>query len=74
MIHDQIRIRTLAQRDVIDPASLLKRLAELNATDAVKRWRTREFKELREMKDACGWFFNCVYAGLCVKGWSAAPA
>jgi hypothetical protein len=38
---------------VIDPASLLRRLAELSATDAVKRWRTREFKELREMKDAC---------------------
>jgi hypothetical protein len=35
MIHDQIRIRTLCQRDVIDPASFLKRLAELmSAADA----------------------------------------
>ncbi len=53
MIHDQIRIRALTQRDVIDPASLLKRLAALNAADKAKRWRTPEFKELREMKDAC---------------------
>jgi len=58
MIHDQIRIRTLVQRvekhGVIDPASLLKRLAEwMNATDAVKRWRTGKYKELREMMDAC---------------------
>ena len=53
MIHDQIRIQLMMRRDVIDPASLLKRLAELSAANALKRWRTREFKELREMKDAC---------------------
>ncbi len=53
MIHDQLRIRALLQRDVIDPALLLKRLAALDAAYAAKRWRTREFKELREMKDAC---------------------
>jgi hypothetical protein len=25
----------------------------MNAADAVKRWRTHKYKELREMKDAC---------------------
>jgi hypothetical protein len=58
MIDDQIRIRTLTQRvqkdGVIVPASLLKGLAELmNDADAVKRWRTGKYKELREMMDAC---------------------
>jgi len=58
MIHDQIRIRELEQRvkthGVIDPASFLKRLAELmSAADAVQRWRTQNYKELRELKDAC---------------------
>jgi hypothetical protein len=58
MIDNRIRIRTLTQcvekHGVIDPASLLKGLAELmNAADAVERWRTGKYKELRELKDAC---------------------
>jgi hypothetical protein len=58
MIQDPIRIRTMMQRvekhGVIDPASLLKGLAEwMNAPDAVKRWRTGKYKELREIMDAC---------------------
>ena len=52
MIHDQIRIRALRQREVLDPRLLLQGVANLSAETKATRWRTQAFKELREVTDA----------------------
>ena len=53
MIHDRVRIRALLKREVVDPRSLLQRVASLSAETKATRWRSQNFKELREVTDAC---------------------